>query len=358
MNLILSKTVLKNKIIIVIYILIIFLITFLLNILFNIYFQSSNKINKNILQKDSNRKIYVEITNNKSEEKELNKILQNNKCESISEYFLPITIYSNKLGLITINKYINEKIKIINGRMLDISNESEIIIPNNIIISGEKVDSGKFLNEEIEIPINISGIETVQRFLVVGIYQNSNMQNNFYTYKKISNSKNKMYIAIMKNANNTKRVLDELKKHNIKSSYYEESTQREYQVYKNIENIIIIFIVICTVLISVFIYYIIKNIIVDQQKNILIMQIYGYTWHHILANLIICTVIIVNISYIVMILLSLILNLIINTDALIINNLRSFIMSGVILNSISIISTINCFQKNKNKTIIEIINEV
>lgn len=359
MNLILSKTILKKKLVVVVYILIIFLITFLLNVLLNIYFKSSSEINNNILQKDSNRKIYVEIDDKKSEERKLNKILQNNKCEYISEYFLPITIYSNKLGLININKYTNEKLRIINGRMLDISNKNEIIIPNNIMIEEKKINPEELLNEEIEIPFNINNGDEKQKFLVVGIYENqsSNIQKNFYTHEKLVHSKNKMYIAIMKDANKTKKVLEELKQQHIKCSYYEESTQREFQVYKNIENIVMIFIVICTSLISVFIYYIVKNIIADQQKNISIMKVYGYTWHNILANLVICTMIIANISYIILLLLSLILYLITNTKELIIDNICSFIMTGVILNFISILSTINSFKKNKNKTIIKILNE-
>lgn len=363
MNFILLKILKRKKKPLLIYISIISFVLLILNIFLNLFINTSDKISNEIFQKESNRKLYVEIKQNENSKIHLKQLISNiDENAELIDYFFPILVTNSDYGIIKINRLIGKEKSIIKGRFPK-TNEMEIIIPERLKINGKTTKSEYLLNKKIELDLQDNNTIKTTEFLVVGIYENKSAStvSEFYTLKNIpSINKNiEKYIILLGDATKTNKVIKYLKTNEIVSEIFDKSTRDEFVIYNGLLNVITIFIFIILILSLLFLSFITKDIINNQKENIAIMKVYGYKFKHILCNLLGCLSFIINVSTLLIITISPTINIIMNklNLSIIRMDFNVYIFTYVFIN-ILFFAIALAYCKNINKiSIIQIISK-
>lgn len=357
MNILLLKVAIRNYKKLCVYLIIITFLILMVNILMSFSYNVSYNIDNKILQKVSNRKIYVELYENQNETCLRKSIGKTYDYERIIKYFDPILISSNILGEIQLNKYIEDDLKIIKGRGLKYNNNNEIILPEKVKINGKVTETSHLLNKKILLQIKIGMYSEEHEFNVVGIYKQKAVSviNDCYTTDNIEyNSKNeKKYIVLLKNSNEKEKAINLLLKLKIKANNYDNSSNSEYNIYFKYKNIINMFTYISILILIILFYLIINKILREHNKILIIMKIYGYKKVTIYNNIIICFFTFINLAFIMSILLKkIIYNYILLIKASIIPSIISYL---IIIQFYFIVLVLN-YLKLQSKTISKLIN--
>lgn len=354
MNTILLKIAFRNRKKLTIYIIIIASIIIILNILISFSFNISSSINKEILQKTSNRQIYVELDHTQSEY--YLKTIINNNYNKIIDFFYPITISSEILGETRINKYVEGEFKIIEGRNPNYESKNEIMIPDRVKLNGNIINTAPLLNKEILLNIQTKNSIQEYKFLIVGIYQQNQVSviNDSYITANIKNDDNKeRYIIILNEASKKNEIISRLINNEITAKDYDDSTYSEYNIYYKYKTIINSFVYVSVILLIVLYNLIISKILREHDKILAIMRIYGYKKRIIRNNISICFLTLINLAYF----FSLLLKIVIEKYLLSIkiNIIPSLITYSVIIGVVLIIILINLL-KLENKNLSKLIN--
>ena len=280
MSILYIKSIFRKRKVIILYLIIITILLSIISIMCDVTYSVDNLIKKNINERIDNKSLFIE-TLQKKDIIEINKVCKKIGCEKIISYFNPITIYNDKSGYFIINKYFNQNIKIISGR-IPIENKNEIILPNKILIDDKVYNLEKYLGEKIKIQLNDESVSTNLELNVVGIFENLKKTTINEGYATLSdnyvNSNN--YIVIL----NNEKLVDEYVKILSKKKYRisRMNNSSEINTYSQIQIVIKTIGLIVGIITLILMILTINKFIKEQRKNIAIIKILGFKTTYIL----------------------------------------------------------------------------
>lgn len=294
------KMVFRRKKITCTYIIIFILFFLVFYTLLNARENLTIKIEKEIIQKRENREIYIEYDSNVLDSPI--QILKNKyKVEKITNYFDSISIYDEIYGHIKISRYLDNEVKIIDGKKLNENNCDEIIIPRIFHKNGNEYNYENMLERNIILESNNKDKYFRHEFKVTGIYENksNSIINELYTtcLEQELNQKMQKYIVTFLDEKDTRDAIRYLKNIGYQVSLLSDDTQAELGSYLKLTKIIDAFIHLLLLIIALIIYMIIKSFINYQNKNIAMMKTFGFSMKTILFNITLSMLLIILISY-------------------------------------------------------------
>lgn len=262
------------------YLLLLIIFSFTLNIITLSSNYLSITLDKNIINKEDNRIIYISSKKSSNEYKIIKKIPNIQQVFYNSE---PVLAKSELLGA-TYLKYKSptEKIKKVQGRISNLKS-NEIVIPQ-ALLKKNNIANKDIINKKILFRIDNHAID----FIVVGIYQSKNNQyiyvsnnSNINQYSQFSNK----YILIITDRKKLNDIENQLNKYQISIDYINDSSQNESQTYQDILNILNGFITICYVVLIVIYLILLYSTIKEKEYSIALLKSLGYSYYLILVIL-------------------------------------------------------------------------
>lgn len=281
------------------YIFVLSFLIFVINILSLSVDLTKNKLEREIINKEENRIMY--ITSDDSKDKyELISSFQN--IQEVYYNIEPFLVKCHEFNSCYF-RYFNSKLKldIKLGKKSDLG-YNEIIIPETILNRYNK-NIDDIINKKIAILIENQEIELT----ISGIYSNGNQEEYIYIsndndINKYIKNKNK-YIVLIDDIKNYDKVEKFLNDNGFYIDFVDDSLKNEKQTYQDIINVLGFFASLCY-LFLLFVYFALLLVnIVEKKYNIALLKTFGYSNIFILNILLLIFIIISLCSFIISILI-------------------------------------------------------
>lgn len=336
------------------YILLLSLLILTINLINLLTNYMNEKVNNNVINTVKNKMMYV-ASNDESDKFNSLKSLKN--VDGIYYNEDAFYIETEKYGICKL-KYFNPSIglKKYKGIVSGI-NKNDVIIPKSFL-QENNIKLQDILHKKIRLRKDNELIE----LYVVGIYNNTDDDCLYISSNNVSNEfkKNKKKYALLLSDEKMYKVVEkQLKNYDCYIDYVDDSLKSEKETYKDIDNILNIFFLICYILLLMIFLILIFSNIVDNKYNIALLKVFGLNDTRISLFLLLNFIIIFLISF----LLSSVGIIIANRLMIFIFKIKTFLKIYLLIRNLSlmiliIVSIVIISQlKLKNINIINLLKE-
>ena len=293
MNFILSKTLFRQKKLVIIYsslLILSFLSLFSVNAITN--YIKDEKINS-IIENEDNRRIYIHPSESKNF---YNKIKKLQEVENIYyDYrFQSISFDNYIMELVSNNQ--NKNKEIILGRSILENSTDEILIPDRYY-GMDNYDAKHYLSRTINI--SYDGIDI--QLHIVGIYKNQNDINQVYVSENNSfvDTLNYDCVVIVNTQSQVTSIANYVESIGHSVDFVDINYQSEVIIYQRILNILTFIRQLFIIFLLILILLLIFSIILEEKYNIAILKLCGYSNINLIKNLLLLLLFVYFISYII-----------------------------------------------------------
>ncbi len=256
------------------YILLFSFMIFVINIIALIINSTERKVDIQIINKIENRAMYV-ISNDGTDKSKLIKSLPN--VQDVSYNTGSFYAKCNKFDKCSF-KFINPLIKLnlVKGKINNLGYNEAIVSEKFLSKNNKNIED--VINKKIKVIIENQSIELT----IVGVYSNTG-SDNYYIYISNDNNINKLiknsnrYIVLINNRSSYKKVEKKLKDNDCSIEFIDDSYQNEVQTYKDINNILRGFFLLCYITLLLMFLFLLFSNIAEKSYSIALLKTFGYS---------------------------------------------------------------------------------